>query len=144
MCFGIAKLECQMYNIIGYFFSLFYMPVHDLLKKKTMQKKKKLKSKKIKILYIWLQAYILGDVGVIGCTSKMIVSIKQLWLCVILISQIVITYIHLCNLVMFFTHNMQYSFLFLIHVQVRCDLAITRFYMYSYMLTKLSWLVFEI
>ena len=28
---------------------------------------------------------------------------------------------------MFFTHNTQYSFLFLIHVQVQCDLAITRF-----------------
>ena len=34
MCFGIAKLECQKLNIIGYFFSLFYMPMHDLLKKK--------------------------------------------------------------------------------------------------------------
>ena len=43
-----------------------------------------------------------------------------------LISQIVITYRHLCNLAMFFTHNMQYSLLLLIHVQVQCDLAITR------------------
>ena len=33
-----------------------------------------------------------------------------------LISQIVITCIHLCNLPMFFTHNIQYSLLFLIHV----------------------------
>ena len=43
-----------------------------------------------------------------------------------LISQIVITCRHLCNLAMFFTHNMQYSLLLLIHVQVQCDLAITR------------------
>ena len=44
-----------------------------------------------------------------------------------LISQIVITCIHLCNLTMFFTHNTQYSLLLLIHVQVQCDLTITRF-----------------
>ena len=46
-----------------------------------------------------------------------------------LISQIVITCIHLCNLAMFFIHNTQYSLLLLIHVQVQCDLSITRFYM---------------
>ena len=34
--------------------------------------------------------------------------------------------VHLCNLVMFFTHNTQYSLLLLIHVQIQCDLAITR------------------
>ena len=44
-----------------------------------------------------------------------------------LISQIVITCIHLCNLTMFFTHNTQYSLLLLIHVQIQYDLAITRF-----------------
>ena len=46
-----------------------------------------------------------------------------------LISQIVITCIHLCNLAMFFTNNMQHSLLLLIHVHVQCDLTITRFYM---------------
>ena len=46
VCFSIAKLECQMLNIIGYFFSFYYMPMHDLLKKKNMHKKKK--RKKIK------------------------------------------------------------------------------------------------
>ena len=74
---------------------------------------------------------ILGDVGVIGCTLKVIVPIKRLWLCVsesdFLISHIVITCIHLCNLAIFFTHNTQNSLLLLIHVQVQCDLAITRF-----------------
>ena len=80
VCFGIVILECQKLNIIGYFFSISYKPIHDLLKKKNMQRK--IKSKKIKMLLIWLQACILGDVGVIGCTLKVIVSIKQLWSCV--------------------------------------------------------------
>ena len=34
----------------------------------------------------------------------------------LLISQIIITCIHLCNVAIFFTHNTQYSLLFLIHV----------------------------
>ena len=41
--FGITKLECQMLNIIGYFFSLSFMPMHDLLKYKNMQRKIKQK-----------------------------------------------------------------------------------------------------
>ena len=53
VCFGIAKLKCQKFNIIGYFFSISYMLIHDLLKKKNMQRK--IKSKKIKMLLIWLQ-----------------------------------------------------------------------------------------
>ena len=43
VCFDIAKLECQKLNIIGYFFSISYMPIHDLLKKKNMQRKIKRK-----------------------------------------------------------------------------------------------------
>ena len=34
VCFGIAKLWCLWLNIIGYFFSFPYMPMHDMLKKK--------------------------------------------------------------------------------------------------------------
>ena len=41
MCFNIAKLECQKLNIIGYFFSISYMSMHDLLKKKICKEKKK-------------------------------------------------------------------------------------------------------
>ena len=44
VCFSIAKVQCQMLNIIAYFFSLSYMSMHDLLKKKNMQRK--IKSKK--------------------------------------------------------------------------------------------------
>ena len=34
ICFGITKVQCQKLNIIEYFFSISYMPMHDLLKKK--------------------------------------------------------------------------------------------------------------
>ena len=43
VCFGIAKLECQNLNIIGYFFSISYMPMHDFLKKKICKENKKQK-----------------------------------------------------------------------------------------------------
>ena len=43
MWFSIAKLWCLWLNIIGYFFSLFCMPMHDMLKKKNMQRKSKAK-----------------------------------------------------------------------------------------------------
>ena len=114
---------------MGIFFLSLICPCMMCLKKYIYAKK--IKEKRIKMLYIWLQMCIQGDVGVIGYTSNVIVPIKQLWLCVsyhdFLISQIVITCRRLCNLVMFFTHNTQYSLLLLIHVQVQCDLAITRF-----------------
>ena len=55
-------------------------------------------------------------------TVMVVCELKQF-----LISQIVTTCIHLCNLAIFFTHNTQYSLLLLIHVQVQCDLAIIRF-----------------
>ena len=71
----------------------------------------------------------IGDVRVIGCTSKMIVPIKQLWLCVsvcdFLISQIVITWDTYALLLCFHIQHAN-SLLLLIHVQVQCDLAITR------------------
>ena len=45
-----------MLNIIGYFFSLSYMPMYDLLKKKNMQRK--IKSKKNKnALYMIASMY---------------------------------------------------------------------------------------
>ena len=47
VCFGIAKLECQKFNIIGYFFSISYMPMHGLLKRKIMHRKTKSKMMKM-------------------------------------------------------------------------------------------------
>ena len=54
--FGIAKLECQMLNIIGYFFSLSYIPMHDLFKKKNMQRKIKGKNNQ-NVLYMIASVY---------------------------------------------------------------------------------------
>ena len=44
MCFDIAKLECQKLKIIGYLFSISYMPIHDLLKKKICKENKSKKN----------------------------------------------------------------------------------------------------
>ena len=56
VCFGIAKVECQMLNIIGYFFSISYMPMHCLLKRKRMQKRTKSK-KNQNTLYMIASVY---------------------------------------------------------------------------------------
>ena len=68
VCFGIAKVQCQKLNLNGYFFSISYMSMHVLLKKKNMQRKSK--AKRIKILLNMVASVFLGDVGVVGCTSK--------------------------------------------------------------------------
>ena len=106
----------------------------------------------------------LGDVGVIGCTLKVIVPINQLYMIMcesiwcgeiiqssggpchlstislknshmFKIAELVISFYshvsnihnmrHLCTLAMFHTHHVN-SLLLLIHVQVQCDLAITK------------------
>ena len=41
VCFGIVKVQCQKFNIIGYFFSLSYMPMYDMLIKRKICKEKK-------------------------------------------------------------------------------------------------------
>ena len=61
---------------LGNFFSLSYMPMHDMLKKKNMQRKSK--AKRIKMLLNMVASVFLGDVGVIERTLKVIVPIKQL------------------------------------------------------------------
>ena len=55
MCFGIAKLKCQMLNIIGYFFSISYMPMHGLLKRKYAKKNKK--QKELNVLHMIASVY---------------------------------------------------------------------------------------
>ena len=51
------------------------MPMHDMLKKiKNMQRK--LKAKRIKMLLNMVASVFLGNVGIIGCISKVIVPIK--------------------------------------------------------------------
>ena len=129
VCLGITKFECQL--SLGISFLSLISPCMICLKEKYA---KKIKSKKIKndlnmIASVYsrrcgsYRMYLKGD-------SPYQTVMIMCELSDFLISQIVITCIHLCNFGIFFTHNMQYSFLFLIHVQVQCDLAITRFYMY--------------
>ena len=64
-----------MLNIIRYFFSLSYMPMHDMFKKKKKCKEKKIKKNQNAFM---VASVFLGDMGVIGCTSKVIVPTKQL------------------------------------------------------------------
>ena len=52
------------------------MPMHDIFKNKIC--KEKIKAKRIKMLLNMVANVFLGDVGVMGCISKVIVSIKQL------------------------------------------------------------------
>ena len=56
--------------------SLPYMPMHAMFNKKNMQRKKK--KQKNQNAFKMIASVFLGDVGVIGCTSKVIVPIKQL------------------------------------------------------------------
>ena len=56
------------------------MSMHAMLKKKKICKEKK--TKRIKMLLKMIASMFLGDMGVIGCTSKVIVPIKKLRLCV--------------------------------------------------------------
>ena len=56
VCFGIVKVQCQKLNIIGYFFSFSYMPMHDLLKRKKICKENKSKKNK-NALYMIANVY---------------------------------------------------------------------------------------
>ena len=129
VCISIAKSECQL--SLGISFLSLISPCMICLKEKYA---KKIKSKKIKnalnmIASVYsrrcgsYRMYLKGD-----SPHQAVMIVCEL--SDFLISQIVITRIHLCNLAMFFTHNTQYSLLLLVHVQVQCDLAITKFYMY--------------
>ena len=55
VCFGIAKVQCQKLNINKYFFSIYYMPMHGLLKRKYAKKNKK--QKESNALYMITSVY---------------------------------------------------------------------------------------
>ena len=57
LCFGIAKVQCQKLNIIGYFFSISYMPIHDMLIKRKKYAKKNKKQKDQNALYMIASMY---------------------------------------------------------------------------------------
>ena len=44
VCFNLSKVQCQMLNIIGYFFSISYKPMHDLLKRKKYKENRSKKN----------------------------------------------------------------------------------------------------
>ena len=123
----MAQQKCYVLSLHNWVFSsLSYMPMHAMLKRKICKENKR---KKNQNAYNMIVSMFLGDVRVIRCTSKVIVPIKQLWLCVsVFVFSLVSNHHnlrHLCNLAMFHTQQAN-SLLFLIHVQVQCDLAITR------------------
>ena len=92
--FWHSKIMMFKLNIIGYFLLSLICPCMICLKEKKICKENQ--SKKNKNALNMVASVFLGDIRVIGCTSKVIVSIKQLWLCVsyidFLISKIVITW----------------------------------------------------
>ena len=91
--------------------------------------KEKEKTKRFKILLNMIVSVFLGDVEVIGCTSKVTVSIKRLWLCVSFYDSLVSLFLHDKTIMLTcksFTHNMQFFTTVDINVQVEYDLVITR------------------
>ena len=123
----MAQQKCDVLSLHNWVISsLSYIPMHAILKRKIC---KEYKSKKNQNAFKMIVSVFLGDVGVIWCTSTVIVPIKQLRLCVsvldVLISQIVIIWETCAHLLCFHTQY-AYSLLPLIHVQVQCVLAITR------------------
>ena len=118
VCFGIAKLECQMLNIIRYFFSLSYMSMHDLLKKKICKENKSKKNQNalnmIASVYFRrcesCRMYLEGD----SLHQTVMIVCELKWFSHISNHHNMYTLMQSCDI--FFTHNTQYSLLFLIHV----------------------------
>ena len=59
--FIIAKVQCQKLDIIGYFFSFFYMPMHVFLKRKYAKKNKSKKNQ--------IALYMIASVSSRRCES---------------------------------------------------------------------------
>ena len=119
-----------MSNIIGYFFSLSNKPIYDILERKICKEKSKAKRSKMLLNMIAsvfsrrcgsYRIYLEGDsphqVVMIVCELK--------WFSYISNRHNMYTLMQSCDI--FFIYNTQYSLLFLIYVQIQCDLAITSF-----------------
>ena len=111
MCLGIAKLECQI--SLGISFSSLISSCMIYLKKKHAKKNQKQKDKKmlLNMIACWCMFFFHLPFHVLFLFSLYTHA----------------SYLFVCNLAMFFTHNTQYSLLFLIHVQIQCDLVIISF-----------------
>ena len=117
VCFGITKVQCQKLNIIGYFFSLSYMPMHDMLYKRKHAKKNKRKK-------IQNALYMIASVYTRRCGSyRMYLECDSPHQAVMIMCELN-GFSHILNchneILMqscdVFTHNMQNSLLLLIHV----------------------------
>ena len=116
VCLGIEKLECQI--SLGISFPSLISPCMIYLKEKYERKKSKAKRSKMLLKMIasvysrrcgsyrmYLESDSPHQAVMIVCELKQFSHISNHHKC-----------IHLCNLAIFFTHNTQYSLLFLIHV----------------------------
>ena len=122
-----ARKRC-LTKINGYFFSPLYA-MHDMLHCAKKKCKEYEKAKRIKMLLYMVASVFLRDVGVIWCISMVMVSIKQLWLCVTVLDSLISLFSYDETLMIScksFTHNMQLFATLDTIVHVQCDLAITR------------------
>ena len=114
-----------MSNIIGYFFSLSNKPMYDILKRKIY--KEKSKAKRSKMLLNMIASVYSRRCG----TYRMYLEGDNPHQAVMIVCELKrsshISNHHNMYDFFFHTHNTQYSLLFLIHVQIQCDLAITSF-----------------
>ena len=118
-------MQCQKLNIIGYFFSLSYMPMHNLLKRKYAKKNKNKKNQNA--------LYMIASVSSKRCGSyRMYLEGDSPHQTVMIVCELK-WFSHISNRHNIYTlmqsgnvFHMQYSLLLLIHIQVQCDLAITR------------------
>ena len=109
-------------------FSLSYMHMHDMLKRKNMQRKFKSKKNQNPFKYDCkhvfrrcgsYRMYLEGD----SPHQAVMIVCELNWFSHISNHHNMLTLMQSCNV---FTHNIENSLLLLIHVQVQCDLAITR------------------
>ena len=120
--------KIRMFNLHNWVFSFLFpiCPCMICLKEKYA---KNMKSKMNQNNFNMVASVFLGNVWVIWCTSKVMVPIKQLWLCVgvidLLISLLFIIWITYAFLQNFHTQH-AYILLLLIHMQGQCILTITR------------------
>ena len=138
-----------MSNTIGYFFSLSNKPMYDILERKICKEKSKAKRSKMFLNMIAsmysrrcgsYRMHLEGDsphqAVMIVCELKQFSYISN--------RPNMYTFMQSCDVFFFLTHNTQYSLLFLIHVQIQCDLAITSFTSVNVCSLNCLNLVFEI
>ena len=143
LCSGITKLECQI--SLGISFLFLICPCIMYLKEKYAKKNQKQKdqkcfkndckhnSRRCESYKMYLEGDSSHQAVMIVCELKRVSHISNCHNMYTLIQSYDV-----------FTHNTQYSLLFLIHVQIQCDLAITSFTCVNVCSLNCLNLVFEI